>query len=61
MGMRIKKKLPCPVCGFERLIDEDEHTKTEAKAESAMPPDWIADYFQKCPRCKNQIGIKKVS
>lgn len=61
MGVRIKRMLPCPECGFRRLIDADEHTKTETIAEVKMPQDWIPDFFQKCPQCKKQIGIRKVS
>lgn len=56
-----KKKIPCPLCGFSRLIDADENNESELYAEKDMPLDWQPDYFQKCPHCKNQIGIRKVS
>lgn len=56
-----KKKLSCPVCGFNRLIDADIDNQSELISEDKMPKDWQPDYFQKCPHCKNQIGIRKVS
>ena len=55
-----KKQLKCPVCG-QRIIDATAPTTSELVEESRIKPGWHADYFQKCPRCKNQIGIKKVS
>ena len=60
--MTIKRKpLTCPVCGFRRLIDSSYATLTELRAEKDIEGLWIPDYFQKYPKCKNQIGIKKVS
>lgn len=56
-----KKKLSCPVCNFKRLIDADESTKSELIPESRIEPGWVPDYYQKCPVCKSQIGIKKLS
>ena len=56
-----KKRLCCPVCNFNRLIDADESTKSELIPESKIEPGWIPDYYQKCPVCKSQIGIKKLS
>lgn len=56
-----KKRLVCPVCGFKRLIDADVRNKSELKAEKEVSDLWIPDYYQKCPGCKNQIAIKKVS
>lgn len=56
-----KKKIPCPVCGFHRLIDAEASNQSELRAEENITLDWKPDYFQKCPRCKNQIGIRKVS
>lgn len=56
-----KKKFPCPICGFKRLIDADENNVSELIAEKDMPLNWHPDYFQKCPQCKQQIGIRKVS
>lgn len=56
-----KEHLPCPVCGFQRLIDVVVGVKTELVPESEIQPGWVPDVFQKCKICKNQIGIKKVS
>lgn len=56
-----KKRLCCPCCGFRRLIDAEEDNISELYAENTMPANWKPDYFQKCPQCKNQIGIRKVS
>lgn len=55
----IHKQLHCPICGFKRLIDANEHNRSELYEETAAPPGWEPDYFQKCPQCKSQIGIKK--
>lgn len=56
-----KKKLACPVCGFGRLIDAGENNKSEMFSEDKMPDGWKPDYYQKCPQCKNQIGIRKIA
>ena len=55
-----KKQLPCPVCGFRRLIDADESNESELVPESQIEDGWHPDYFQKCKKCGNQIGIRKV-
>lgn len=55
-----KKQLVCPVCGFGRLIDASVDNVSELKAESEITEDWKPDYFQKCPQCKSQIGIRKI-
>ncbi len=54
-----KIQLHCPVCGC-RIIDSSTTVKTELKAEKEIDAIWKPDYFQKCTRCKNQIGIRKV-
>lgn len=56
-----KKQLACPVCGFKRLIDADTSNKSELVPEKEIKSGWTPDYYQKCPCCKNQIGIRKVS
>ena len=56
-----KTQLTCPVCGFPRLIDSGAHTVSEVIPESKIQAGWQPDYFQKCHKCGNQIGIKKVS
>ena len=56
-----KKQLACPACGFKRLIDAEEHNISELISETKAPRGWIPDYFQKCPQCKSQIGIKKIT
>lgn len=56
-----KKQLCCPACGFKRLIDADFMIQSELIPEKEIPRGWVPDYYQKCPGCKNQIGIKKVS
>ncbi len=58
--MSKRKHLSCPLCGFKRLIDAEADNQSELVAEKDMKIDWKADYFQKCPKCKNQIGIRKV-
>lgn len=59
-GKNSKKQLVCPVCGFKRLIDARSNSISELKAESDINEGWEPDYFQKCPQCKNQIGIRKI-
>lgn len=55
-----KKPLRCPICG-QRIIDAIENNMdTKLVPEKDMDENFIPDYFQKCPKCKNQIAIKKV-
>ena len=56
-----KKKLRCPVCGFQRLVDANEKITIEMFAKNKIPLKWNADFYMKCSKCCNQIGIKKVS
>lgn len=56
----IHKQLRCPVCGFKRLIDADADNVSELVPEGSMIAGFKADYLQKCPQCKNQIGIRKI-
>ena len=57
----MKKIIPlkCPECGA-RIIDEVEGCKTELIAKKKLPVGWTPDYVQKCQRCKQEIGIRKV-
>ena len=55
------ESLICPVCGFKRLIDTGQGCKSELKKIDYDTSEWQADYYQKCKRCKNEIGIRKVS
>lgn len=55
-----KKQLKCPVCGFKRLIDANLDNISELVPEKEIKDGWTPDYYQKCPCCKNQIGIKKI-
>ena len=54
-----KARLPCPACGFGRLIDTGQHTrsKTYMVGENGYNE---ADYYQKCSSCKAEIGIRKI-
>ena len=54
-----RRQLGCPACGA-RLIDAVFDIKSELVAEEDFRPGWEPDYIQKCPRCKRQIGIRKV-
>ena len=56
-----KKSLSCPVCGNRRLIDAPIFTESEMVPEDKIPIGWLPDYYQKCRRCKSEIGIRKVS
>ena len=53
------KKLPCPACEFDRLIDTGQFTcsKTYLPGEEGYLD---ADYYQKCAGCKLEIGIQKI-
>jgi hypothetical protein len=55
----LRKRLPCPVCKFERLIDSGQHTKSQTFMEGD-PGYNNADYYQKCVSCKAEIGIRKI-
>jgi len=54
-----RKRIPCPACPFERLIDAGEYirSKTYAPGDEGYLE---ADYYQKCSKCKADIGIKKI-
>ena len=54
------KKLKCPLCGY-RLIDSAEECITELRPGDEKIRGWKPDYMQKCPKCKREIGIRKVS
>lgn len=56
----MRKQLACPVCGFKRLVDADENTKSELCEETHIKNGWRPDYYAKCKKCGKQIGIKKV-
>ena len=56
----MKKQLACPFCGFKRLVDAEQDTKSELCEESQIKPGWKPDYYAKCKKCGRQIGIKKV-
>lgn len=58
--MTKKKQLSCPLCGFKRLIDAEAGNQSELVLEIQIKDGWHPDYFQKCPQCKNQIGIRKI-
>lgn len=55
-----KKRLICPECGFGRLIDAGEDTKSELREESKIEEGWHPDYFAKCSKCGKQIAIRKI-
>ena len=51
----IKKQLACPVCGFNRLVDASQNTKSELSEESQIKPGWRPEYYAKCKKCGKQI------
>ena len=55
-----KIKLYCPLCNF-RLLDSSILIRSELKADKDVDEKWRPDYYIKCPRCKNQIAIRKLS
>jgi DNA-directed RNA polymerase subunit RPC12/RpoP len=56
---RHRSRIPCPSCGFERLIDTGLHTRSKTFIEGQSGY-LAADYYQKCKKCKAEIGIKKI-
>ena len=54
-----RSRLPCPICEFPRLIDTNPFTIsiTYIPIEDGY---WSADYYQKCKRCREEIGIRKI-
>ena len=55
-----KKILKCPLCGA-RLIDSAKNIVTELTPQGNAECEKVSDYYQKCNKCKQLIGIKKVS
>ena len=53
--------ISCPICGCSRLIDTSKKVISEVFPLDKSPNDWIPDYIQKCHKCGNKIGIKKIS
>ena len=49
----------CPNCGFRRLIDSGLLTVSETFIPGQNGYE-SADYYQKCSRCNEEIGIKKL-
>ena len=49
----------CPNCGFRRLIDSGMFTVSETFIPGQNGYE-SADYYQKCSRCNEEIGIKKL-
>lgn len=58
LSVAMRRQLSCPVCG-QHLVDADDNTKSQVRPVQKNSK-WIPDYYQKCPRCKNDIGIKTV-
>ena len=58
-GQYFRRRLSCPICNFERLIDTGQNTKSQTYqvGDSAY---LNADYYQKCSKCKSVIGITKI-
>jgi transposase-like protein len=55
------QRLPCPACHFERLIDTGQHIRSLTFIEG-QEGYLDADYYAKCPnpKCKAEIGIRKI-
>lgn len=56
----MNKKLMCPICGA-RIVDASEYTISELRVVEEKELKWVADYYQKCKKCKKEIGIKKLN
>jgi transcriptional regulator with XRE-family HTH domain len=56
-----RQRLACPACGFGRLIDTGMWIRSEMHI-MGRHNDWEADYYTKCPnpKCKAEIGIRKI-
>lgn len=59
MRQHAHQRLHCPACGFRRLIDTGQHTKSLTYVEGQNGY-LEADYYQKCNHCKAEIGIRKI-
>lgn len=61
---RLRKILPCPVCG-KRLTDTEDNVNSKVIPTKALSNDkfknLVPDYYMKCWNCGNDIAIKKVS
>lgn len=60
-GKRLPKlmSLECPKCGWHRLIDSRCGTTSRTYMPGQLGYE-DADYFQKCCKCGEEIGIKKL-
>lgn len=57
----VRRIVCCPNCGW-RLCDTFTSGRMETGAfRDGAPPPWIPDYIIKCGRCKQEIGIHKVT
>jgi len=54
-----RQRLPCPACEFERLLDTGQYTHSLTYVAGQVGY-LEADYYQKCSKCKADIGIKKI-
>jgi len=59
----MKNEVHCPNCG-SRLLDAEKGVKTLTKIiyahDTGQSTDlWVPDYYEKCWKCKQEIGIKK--
>jgi transcription elongation factor Elf1 len=55
----MKKKLVCPVCGA-RLVDAGEGVRSEVVVLKKGNKSKNPDYYLKCHKCKNEIGVRKL-
>ena len=61
----MKDEVPCPNCD-SRLLDAEKGVQTLTKVINPHDPGppksrWVPDYYIKCWKCKQKIGLKKVN
>ncbi len=54
-------RLICPICHAGRLADSNIYTKSLLKPADKVTSGWVPDYILKCPKCKNNVAVKKCS
>ncbi len=60
--MKNRKHIMCPACGFKRIVDSNINTKSVVVPLSRAKEQINAfDYFLKCPKCKEQIGLRTIA
>lgn len=56
---KAKNTVSCPICKNERLCDKGIHSDVIAVIADAGHCE--CDFYLKCWKCKNEVGLKKIA